>query len=201
MRAAMLWRRPGPALAILAAALALAGCFGGAATPTDLLTLTPAAALAPGATRAAGPGEAVAVLAPSVPQALSTTRVPVYVSPTSIQYLVGATWVEEPRELFRRLLAETIGARTGRLVLNPDLYSAVQGPTLSGQLMQFGLDPTRNEVVVAFEGSLVRGAQAVQTQRFEARVPVTAVTAAAVAPALNQAANQVAEQVADWIGR
>ena len=184
---------------VLTLALSLGACFGGGRAPAELLTLTAAQALQPGAARS-GSGESVTVMAPAVSRAMSTTRIPVYVSPTVIQYLQNATWVEEPKELFRQLMAETIAARTGRLVLNPDVYSQVPGQTLSGQLLQFGLDPNRSEAVVTFEAALASGATAVRTQRFEARVPVTQAVTAQVAPALNQAANQVAEQVADWIG-
>ena len=193
----VLFSRPAAALALV---LSLGACLGGGSAPAELLTLTPTQAPAPGTERGEGGGEAVTVMAPSVPRALSTTRIPVYVSPTTIQYLASATWVEEPNELFRRLLGETIAARTGRLVLNPDVYSQVPGPTLSGQLLQFGLDPTRSEAVVTYEAALARGATSVRTQRFEARVPVTQAVTAQVAPALNQAANQVADQVANWIG-
>jgi len=186
---------------IAALALSVGACFGGAAVPNELLTLTPTDPPAAGASRSGGEGEGLAVLTPTVPQALSNTRIPVYVSPTTIQYLQNATWVAPPKDLFRRLLAETISGRTGRLVLNPDLYTEVQGPTLTGQLIHFGYDPSQSSVVVTFEAALARGAQSVQTQRFEARVPVAQPVAAAVAPALNQAANDVAGQVADWIGR
>lgn len=186
-------------LAAAALAFALGACLGGGSAPAELLTLTPAQAPRPGAARSAG-GDAVTVMAPSVPRSMSTTRIPVYVSPTVIQYLQNATWVEEPNELFRQLLAETIAARTGRLVLNPDVYSQVPGQTLSGQLLQFGLDPNRSEAVVTFEAAVARTASSVRTQRFEARVPVTEQVTAQVAPALNQAANEVAEQVAGWIG-
>lgn len=186
-------------LAAAALAVSLGACLGGGGGPAELLTLTATQAPQPGTGRA-NEGEAVTVMAPSVPRSMSTTRIPVYVSPTTIQYLQNATWVEEPNELFRRLLAETIAARTGRLVLNPDVYSQVPGVTLSGQLLQFGLDPNRSEVVVTFEAAAARSASAVRTQRFEARVPVTQAVAAQVAPALNQAANEVAEQVSAWIG-
>lgn len=191
----------GKAGMIAALALSLGACLGGGSTPSELLTLTPNDPPAAGATRTGGPGEGLAILAPSVPRALATNRIPVYVSPTVIQYLQNATWVEPPKDLFRRLLAQTISGRTGRLVLNPDLYTDVQGPTLTGQLLQFGYDPAQASVVVTFEAALSRGAQSVQTQRFESRVPVAQPVTAAVAPALNQAANDVAEQVADWIGR
>jgi cholesterol transport system auxiliary component len=184
-----------PALALLAGA-----CLGGGSTPAELLTLNPAQVLPAGTQRSAAAGEALAVLTPSVPRAVNTRRIPVYVNPITIEYLVGATWVEEPNELFRRLLAETIGARTGRVVLDPNNFAQEAGATLSGQLLQFGFDPTVMQVVVVFEGALSRTGQALQTQRFEARVPVTTQTAATIAPALNQAANQVAEQVAGWVG-
>ena len=184
-----------PLLALLAA-----GCFGGS-TPAELLTLTPAQTLPPGEARSAGADGALAVLTPTVPQSINTRRIPVYVNPITIEYLVGATYIEEPQHLFRTVLAETIGARSGRLVLDPGNFTQEAGATLSGQLLQFGFEPPRMEVVVSYEAAILRPSQALQTRRFEARVPVTAQTAAVIAPALNQAANQVAEQVADWIGR
>lgn len=188
-------------LAALLIALPLGGCFGGGAAPAELLTLTPASMRETGSERTAVQGEAVTVLRPSVPRAVSTNRIPVYVSPTSIQYLKNATWVEQPAELFRRVVSETVAARTGRTVIDPATYSQVQGLVLSGQLLQFGFDPTRMEAVVLFEATVARNQVAVSSQRFEARVPVTQAVSAQVAPALNQAANQVAEQVADWVGR
>ncbi len=187
-------------LAGLAAALTLSGCFGGSA-PSELLNLTPAQRRDAAAPRAAEQGRVITVTVPAVPQALRHRRVPVYVSPTSIQYLEGATWVEGPNELFRSLLSETIAARTPLTVLDPSVYTQVQGLVLNGQLLSFGLDPTRMEVVTSFEATLTRPGQGVVTNRFEARVPVTEATPAAVAPALNQAANQVAAQVADWVAR
>lgn len=188
-----------PGLALLALGLA-SGCFGGGSAPSELLTLTPTQAVSAGTTRTAAEGNALAVLTPSVPRAINTRRIPVYVNAITIEYLVGATWVEEPQELFRRLLSETVAARTGRLVLDPNNFAQEAGSTLSGQLLQFGFDPTRMETVVVYEAALNREGQPLRTQRFEGRVPVTAQDAASVTPALNQAANQVAEQVAAWVG-
>lgn len=185
-----------PALALLASA-----CLGGGSAPSQLLTLTPSEVLPPGATRSATAGQSIAVLSPTVPRAINTNRIPVYVNPTTIQYLANATWVGEPRDLFRNLLSEKIAARTGRLVLDPNNFAQASGATLSGQLLLFGFEPARMEVVIAYEGALSRGQQSLQTQRFEARVPVTTQDVTTIAPALNQAANQLAEQVADWIGR
>jgi cholesterol transport system auxiliary component len=185
-------------LAAAAPLLALAACFGGGA-PDALLTLTPAETRPPAQPRTAGQGEAVTVAVPSVPQALRTTRVPVYVSDTVVQYLKDAVWVENPGPLFGRLLGETISARTGRVVLDPSQYSHDPGTRLTGQLLRFGLDPNAMEVVV-YEAAIARGtAGGVATNRFEARVAVAEATPAAVAPALNQAANEVAVAVAAWV--
>ncbi len=184
-----------PVLALLAS-----GCLGGGKAPAELLTLTPTQARPPGTARSASPAETLAILTPTVPRAINTRRIAVYVNPITIEYLVNATWVEEPNELFRRLLAETVAARTNRLVLDPNNFAAEAGVTLSGQLLRFGFDPTRMEAVVAYEAALSREDQPLLTRRFEARVPVAAQDTAAVAPALNQASNRVAEDVAAWIG-
>ena len=182
------------------ASLGLAACFGGGA-PDQLLTLTAASARPAAQPRSAGQGEAITVVAPTVPQALRTTRVPVYVSDTVVQYLKDAVWVENPGPLFGRLLGETIAARTGRVVLDPSQYSHDPGTRLTGQLQRFGLDPNSMEVVIVYDAVIARGPSGgVSNNRFEARVHVDADTPAAVAPALNQAANQVADQVAAWLG-
>jgi len=186
-----------PALALLP----LAACFGGAKAPPQLLTLTSAQTRAVGAPRSAQEGHVITVTTPAVPQEIAADRIPVYVSPTSVQYLKDSQWVGKPNELFRQVLAETLAARTGWTVVDPSVYTQVQGMILGGQLLRFGFDPNRMEAVVEFEASLARPQQAVTTNRFEARVPVAAPEAGAVAAGLNQAANQVAGQVADWAGR
>jgi cholesterol transport system auxiliary component len=186
--------------AICVLAILSASCLGGGSTPKELLTLTPAQVLPAGESRSAGAGEVIAVLAPTVPRSINTRRIPVYVNPITIEYLVGATYIEEPHQLFRRVLAETIAARTGRLVLDPGNFTQEAGATLSGQMLQYGFEPATMQVVIAYEATLSRGTDSLLARRFESRVPVTAQTAAVIAPALNQAANQVAQQVADWIG-
>jgi cholesterol transport system auxiliary component len=178
----------------------LAACFGGGA-PDQLLTLTAAASRPAAQPRSAGQGEAITVVVPTVPQALRTTRIPVYVSDNVVQYLTNAVWVENPGPLFGRVLGETIGARTGRVVLDPSQYSHDPGTRLTGQLLKFGLDPNAMEAVVVYDAAIARGNNGgVSTNRFEARVPVARADAASVAPALNQAANQLADQVAAWLG-
>lgn len=182
-----------------AAALALSACFGGARVPDQLLTLTPEAARQPGTPASAPQGEAITVVDPTVPQALRTNRVPVYVTETSIQYLEDAYWVEAPGPLFGRLVGEVIAARTGRVVLDNRQFTHDPGTRLTGQLHKFGLDPATMEVVVLFDAAIARRESGVRTNRFEARVPVAEASVAAVAPALNAAANRVAEQVAAWV--
>jgi cholesterol transport system auxiliary component len=188
---------PAPAL------LALSACLGGGSAPDQLYTLT-SAEVRPAATpRTAGQGEAITVTVPTLPQALRTTRIPVYVNDTTIQYITEAVWVENPGALFARVLGETIAARTGRVVLDPSQYSHDPGTRITGTLVKFGLDPTQMQVVVVYDAAMARGGPTggVVTNRFEARVPVTDATPAVVAPALNQAANQLAGEVAAWIGQ
>ena len=112
-------------------ALALAGCFGGGA-PAQLLTLTPSAMRPAAAPVSAGQGAAITIVDPTVPQALRTTRIPVYVSETTIQYLEDAAWVENPGPLFARLLSETVAVRTGRVVLDSRQYSQDPGTRITG---------------------------------------------------------------------
>ena len=185
----------------LPALFALAACFGGGAPP-QLLTLSPAEVRPAATPRTAGPGEAITVAVPSLPQALRTTRIPVYVNETTIQYLTDAVWVDQPDELLARLLGETISARTGRVVLDPSQYSHDPGTRITGTLIKFGFDPNAMQVVIIYDAAMARGGPTggVVTNRFETRLPVAEATPAAVAPALNQAANQLAGEVAAWIG-
>lgn len=182
-----------------AAALALTACLGGPAVPDELLTLSASQERPAASPASAGQGEAITVVDPNVPQALRTTRVPVYVSDTAIQYLKDAQWVESPGALFGRLLGEVISARTGRVVLDNRQFTHDPGTRLTGQLHRFGLDPATMEAVVIYDAAVAASEGGIRTNRFEARVAVAEATTAAVAPALNLAANQVAEQVAAWL--
>lgn len=189
-------------LLALPALLPLAACLGGGSAPDQLYTLTSAEARPAGAPRTAGQGEAITVTVPTLPQALRTTRIPVYVNDTTIQYLTEAVWVENPGALFARVLGETISARTGRVVLDPSQYSNDPGSRINGTLVKFGLDPNAMQVVIVYDAVLARSGASggIVTNRFEARLPVAEATPAAVAPALNQATNQLAAEVAAWIG-
>jgi cholesterol transport system auxiliary component len=187
-------------LAAAAAALSLGACFGGAKVPATLLTLNAAQSRAPAATRSAAEGQAITVVAPSVPRELETLRVPVHETEIGVSYLKNAQWVDMPANLFARLLTETVAASTGRVVLDPKQFTFDPGQRLTGTLQRFGLDAQRMEVVAIYDAALARQGGGVTARRFEARVPVTVADAASVGPALNQAANQVATEVASWVG-
>lgn len=193
-------------LAVLSApllAVALSGCISfGAKPPEALLTLAPAVTLPVGESQRSNVAATITVAVPSVPQELASSRIPVHSSGTAIAYVKDAQWVERPSQLLARLLADTVTARTGRLVLSTRQSMLDPGAYLMGELRAFGVDADTNEAVVTYDAALIRGPETVvEKRRFEARVPLSEVKAAPVGAALNQAANQVAAQVADWVGR
>ena len=191
-----------PAMIFLAA-LPLAGCISfGAKPPPSLLDLTSTEQAAPGQTQDAATAKTIFIQTPSVPQALSTARVPVQATPTSIAYIKDAQWVEPPQRLFARLLADTMTARSGRVVLDAGQAFGDNGARLSGELRNFGIDAASSSAIVTFDAALVRAeGSKVEKQRFEAKVPVSRIDAASAGRALNRGANQVAAAVADWVGK
>lgn len=190
-------------LAVLFAALPLAGCISFGAEPPDaLLTLTPQASVPVGRQQSSADARSIVVAVPVTPQSLATPRVPVQTTPTTIAYVEEAQWSEPPARLFARLLSDVIAASPGRVVISQVQAITEANDQLGGELRNFGFDATTREAVVTFDASLQRsGAQATQKRRFEARVPVAVIDAASAGPALNQAANQVAGEVAGWVGR
>jgi cholesterol transport system auxiliary component len=193
-------------IAPAAMALAVCGCSisgllgGGGKAPATLLTLTPEAPATGEFTRAAAAGQSVTVTPPVIGKELRTIRIPVQVSPTDVQYVTDAQWVDTPDRLFADLLSETIRRRTNRVVLDPDLTGLDPGLIVAGQLQSFGFDASTGQAVVRFDGTLsTAGGTRVETRRFEATAPSDG-TAASIGPALNRAANEVSFEVADWIG-
>ena len=185
-----------------AAALALSGCLSfGATPPPTLMTLNAAAPEAVGTGGIVPANSAVTLFTPTVPQELASARVPVRSSTTQFAYIKGAQWIDVPARLFRSLLAETVTARTGRAVLEARDYHLSPGPRLSGRLVAFGVDAAGPTAVVTYDAIIQRDDKAIETKRFESRVPIASVTVAPARNGLNQAANDVATQVADWVGR
>lgn len=187
--------------AIAPVALLLSGCLSfGAKVPESLLTLTSTASAPAGSTASGNAASALALIEFEAPAALDVTRVPVQVSDTELAYLKDAVWVEKPARLFTRLVAETIRARGGRLVVDGDDPGVNAQDRLQGTLRRFGYDARMAEVVVVFDAVRNGAGSSVTTRRFEARVPGIVAEPAAVGAALNQAANDVAGQVAGWVG-
>lgn len=190
------------AMALLPLALTACVNIGGKGKlPPTLLTLTPTAIAPAGSTASATPAEALMVLEPETDQALSVLRIPVQVDAANIAYIKNAQWVERPARLFRALLAETLRAKGGRLILEDTQATVpVAGSRLAGRLIAMGYDAQTSSVVVRYDAIRTSAGGAVQTKRFESVIPGVKAKGEAIAPALNRAANDVAGQVADWVG-
>lgn len=186
-----------PALAL--APLLLSGCVRfGAKPPNSLLTVESRSVVPPGAS--IQPGAGSLVLADfGNPRALSTVRVAVRASDSSYAYVPKGVWVDQPRELFRDVLAETLAARNGTLVLDPGEFSTGDVTRLTGELLAFEIDARSRQAVVTFDATAVRPGNVVQSRRFSATAPVSSIDKDHVAGPLGQAANDVAVQVADWL--
>ncbi|MCK9542173.1 MAG: ABC-type transport auxiliary lipoprotein family protein [Novosphingobium sp.] len=177
----------------------LSGCVSlGPKVPDQLISLTPAVA-APAGAPVGETGKAILVLAPEADRAIDVQRVPVRIDSASIAYLQDALWVERPARQFRRLVAEAIRAKSGRLVLEGGEAEYAAGETLSGRLLDMGYDARSRSVIVAYDAIRSSADGTMATRRFTASVPDVEAKAAPVARALNQAANDVAGQVADWV--
>ena len=188
-------------LAAMAALLLLTGCISlGAEPPEQLLSLTPSATVPAGTVRTGAVGGSITVADLETPRKLETARVPVQVDETSVAYVKDAQWVDTPRQLFRRLLSETIAAQGTAVVLDPSQYAADPGQRLLGELVEFGIDARTNSAVVTFDGTLIApDGRSITKRRFSASVPVGEIKADTVGAPINQAANQVAAQVAAWV--
>lgn len=184
-----------------AASLALAGCVSlGSKPPDQLFRLTPDETAPTGAEASAKLGDAIVVFDPDTERSLDAVRVPVRVDASSVAYLKDAAWIEKPARQFRSLLAETLRARTGGLVIESSDFEAIGKTRVGGRLLQMGYDAQQQAVVVRFDAMLSQnsGSQ-IRTRRFEAVVNGIEPKAKDVGPALNRAANDVARQVAQWV--
>jgi cholesterol transport system auxiliary component len=187
------------ATAPLAALLLLGGClsFGPKVPPTvfDLTAENPAPS---GAGQSGSLASALVVEVPEAPLALNVTRIPVQIDASNLAYVKKAAWVERPARLFQRLLAETIRAKGGRLVLESEPGNG-HSEVLSGRLLAMGFDAPSNTAVVRFDAMRTGKGGTVQVKRFEASQGASA-KPEVLGPALNRAANDVARQVAEWVG-
>jgi len=183
----------------LAALLLLGGClsFGPKAPPT-LFDLTAENAAPAGAGQSGPLASALVVETPEAALELDVTRVAVQIDASNVAYVKKAAWVERPARLFKRLLAETIRARGGRVVLEEEAGTGASD-VLSGRLLAMGYDAASRSAVVRFDAIRTSGGQ-IATRRFESAQPVGDSDPDVLGPALNRAANDVARQVAEWLG-
>lgn len=186
---------------ILAAAIfILPSCvsFGGKA-PANMLLLTAEQRVADGASVKGNAADALVVIEPAVPQKLNTNRVAVQVGASNVAYIKDAFWADKPARLMRSLLAETIAARSGKLVLSEGEVAARPNWMLSGTLVEFGMDAGSNEAIVVFDALLSRSGQPLEKRRFEARAVSADMKGGSAGVALNKAANQVVKDISDWL--
>ncbi len=190
-----------PAAASLLLLSGCAGLLGGAKPPKYLFNLTPASKVEAGAAQSGTTENALGVLTPTISQKLATTRIPVQSQPNQVAYLVDAKWVENPARLFQSLLAETITARTGRLVLDEAQYLTAPNNRLSGELVDFGVDEASRSAIVTYDAVLTNAnGEIIRKRRFVATEPMVEITAQYAGDAINRAANKVAADVAAWVG-
>jgi cholesterol transport system auxiliary component len=202
MRAGKRIGRTGVRLAVLVAlALGLDGCvsFGGGPKTDTLLSFTPTATAPAGSTITTKGSEAIIVLEPEADRRLDVQRVAVQVDSSNVAYLKKAMWVERPTRLFAGLLAETLRARSGRIVYESSDVTATGDVRLAGRLIDMGYDAQVKSVVVRYDAIREAPDGMVTSKRFESIVADVDPKAKEVGPALNRAANEVAVQVADWI--
>lgn len=184
----------------LSCLLLLGGCVSfGAKPPAELLTVASTSRIEPGAVLRAS-GGALTVLEPDVAKAIDNLRVAVLTREDTYAYVPDASWVDTPQNLFRAVLAETVAARNGTLVLDPGQYAAGSQRRLTGELIAFGIDAGAMQGVVTFDAALVgNGRDVLVKRRFTATAPLSKIEPGTVAPAIQAAANDVAVQVADWL--
>lgn len=187
------------AAALSLAGLSLGGCVSiGGKAPASLLSLTPEAAPATGATASGQLADALSVLEPGADASVAVLRVPVRMAGGNVAYLKKIAWVERPARQFQHLLAETLRSRGSRLVVEGD--TATKGMKVGGRLLAMGYDEASASAVVRFDAMKAWPDGRVETRRFEHSVPGVKAEGEDVGPALNQAANAVAKDVADWVG-
>ncbi len=177
----------------------LSGCVSfGTKPPASLLSIESSSKVAAG-TVTQGSSGVITIIEPDPVKAVATVRVAVQTGANSFAYVPKAYWVDTPRNLFRAVLAETVAARNGVLVLDSGQFSDAPGNRLTGDLVEFGINAQTRQAVVTYDAALVGPAGVMSKRRFTATAPVSAIDANTVAPAIAQATNGVAVQVADWL--
>lgn len=187
------------ALAV-ASALTLSSCVSlGGTAPASMLTLTATSTVTAGESKTGMAKDAMVVLIPEVPRKLDTNRVPVQINTGNIAYLKDGVWTDKPAILMRHLLAETLAAKNGTLILSEVETAGKAENYLSGQLVEFGIDEASMEAVAIFDAVRIRKGQPVEKRRFDAREGLTKIETGEAGETLNAVANKIAEDVATWL--
>ncbi len=183
-------------------AMLLSSCVSigaGGEPPEQLITLTARSSAPAGAAASGAANGAIFVFEPEVEDRLDVNRVPVLIDPSSVAYLQNAFYVDRPARLFQSLLAETLRANTGALVIEGNDPGLPNRTRLYGRLVEMGYDAQAMAVTVTYDAVRVDPEGNVNSQRFSHTVPGIAADTVQVAPALNDAANEVAASVAQWM--
>lgn len=185
----------------LVASLTLSACVKfGSKPPAQFLVVSAKNPLPAGRALFSNGLPVLSILAPDVPRKLDNLRVAVQIDPTRVAYVQKAQWAESPRQMFRRLLDDTIAADGGIYVADAEQSAVLSGRRLSGTLVDFGIDAATREAVVTFDATLTSATPGeAMRQRFTARVPVRKIEADRVAGPISEAANKVAADVAAWV--
>lgn len=183
-----------------AAILVLPSCVSlGGTAPASMLTLTPNFSVTAGASKTGLAKEAMIVRVPEVPRKLDTNRVPVQISSGNVAYLKDSVWTDKPAILLQQLLAETLSAKNGTLILSEMDTAGKAENYLSGQLVEFGIDEAAMEAVATFDAVRIRKGLPIEKRRFDAREGLAKIEPDLAGEALNVAANRIAEDVANWL--
>ncbi len=193
--------RVAKALAISAlSTAALSACVSlGSEAPVSLLTLSADNSVTAGTSKSGAAKDALVVLAPEVPRKLDTNRVPVQIDAGNVAYLKDSVWTDKPAILMQLLLAETLSAKNGTLILSEVETAGKAERYLSGQLVEFGIDEGTMEAVVVLDAVHIRRGGVIEKRRFEAREAVSEIKPRPAGEALNTAANKLAGEVATWL--
>lgn len=187
------------ATAVLTASI-LSSCVSlGGEVPVSMLTLSADTGIAAGTSKSGQAKDALVILTPEVPRKLDTNRVPVRMNAENFAYLKDSVWADKPAVLVQQLLAETIAAKNGTLILSEVETAGKADNYLSGQLVEFGIDEAGMEAVVIFDAVWIRKGGPIEKRRFVATQGLSKIGSRQAGEALNIAANKLAGDVATWL--
>lgn len=191
-------------LVMLALFAGLAGCgplvkIGDDAPPLSLHTL-----------RVLEPLPAMALPTPLLvdePEAVAELRSPrmaVRTSPTGIEYLARARWVDPPARLFSKLLEEQLRFAADGQVLSFRQIDAPFAYRLNSRLIDFHVDVSdkdnpRARVSLYLTLLTAPNPRVVSVTRVDVAAPLASTRPDAVAVTMNELANAAARQIADWL--